>query len=309
LHGRRALNGRQVGGVWVQYGYRGYWEVDLEYNLAAIRELIDSSLDAEELIKFCREHFKVVYSQYASGHPKSTVVEKLLDFARRWGGMEKLLGEIEKTNPAQYAQFELRVRLTGDNHPYSRISNGGLTFTNIAIEESNLYWEEASSPPDYYLFNRTCEQYFRWEEYAPNVNPSFGVTVINNEPAPLLVTELGIEVVSVAHILILMASIEGGKDIEGDRYSLEIPDIWKRLEEYWDPAKLEGLEVKEPVDLRELVFMRVPDPVSVEAHGSFRYRLELEKYHSHMPSHAVLRFWVKTGVGENWSHEIHVSPI
>lgn len=80
------------------------------YNLAAIRELVSAAFNDEELATFCADHFRAVYEDRAGGQTRSQRVLQLVDYAERYGHLDRLLQEIEKANPYQSGLFSDKVR-------------------------------------------------------------------------------------------------------------------------------------------------------------------------------------------------------
>jgi hypothetical protein len=91
------------------------------HNLAAIRELVSAAFDDNGLATFCADHFRTVYEDRAGGQSKSQRVLQLVDYAERYGHLDRLLHEIAKANPYQFGRFSDKVRA----EPTSQLS----TFT------------------------------------------------------------------------------------------------------------------------------------------------------------------------------------
>ncbi|MCP4345378.1 MAG: hypothetical protein GY795_07610 [Desulfobacterales bacterium] len=76
------------------------------YNYAAIRKLVEAAFDDEDLQIFCHDHFSDVAEQFTTGQTKRARVQMLIDFVRRHGFTDRLLGEIRAANSYQYGKFE-----------------------------------------------------------------------------------------------------------------------------------------------------------------------------------------------------------
>ncbi len=83
------------------------------YNYAAIRKLVEAALDDEDLQIFCYDHFSNVAEQFTTGQTKRARVQMLIDYVRRHGLADRLLGEIRAENPYQYKIFENGLREDG----------------------------------------------------------------------------------------------------------------------------------------------------------------------------------------------------
>ena len=104
-----------------------------------------------------------------------------------------------------------------------------IVFANIAIDGSNPYWSEIEKPSFGYPFNRECKQYFRLSEfvYGDQASPSFDVTLINLLERPILLTALGVEIVSVAHLPYVYGIPEAAKVFKSDVYHIKMPDLFR----------------------------------------------------------------------------------
>lgn len=83
---------------------------DQEKLFSAIRKLVDSAFDDEELYLFCFDHFQEVRKNYTSGQTKNARALMLVDYVRRNGLVEELLREVRRLNPYQYSVFESKTK-------------------------------------------------------------------------------------------------------------------------------------------------------------------------------------------------------
>jgi len=115
---------------------------------------------------------------------------------------------------------------------------------------------------------------------------------------PVLLTALGVEVVSAAHITYIAGTRvpKAVKVRKEATYTIEVPDLWTKL------GRLE----RAPIDLHALVSTRVADPVYLEVMAPFRYGLYLERYIQHLPNRTILRLWARTNRGEEQSQELYL---
>lgn len=75
-----------------------------------VRELINAAFNDEELIICCYDHFRSVHDQFSTGMSKGQKIQCLLDYANRYGQVERLLALIEQLNPSQYTRYKDRLR-------------------------------------------------------------------------------------------------------------------------------------------------------------------------------------------------------
>src|SRR4051794_27812652 len=81
----------------------------MEYNAAAVRELLDVAFSDDGLSTFCFDHFREVYDQFAAGQTKGQRVRMLVEYVNRQRELDKLLAAVRKANPKAYAEYEPRL--------------------------------------------------------------------------------------------------------------------------------------------------------------------------------------------------------
>jgi TIR domain/Protein of unknown function (DUF2934) len=127
-------------------------------------------------------------------------------------------------------------------------------------------------------------------------DPVFDITITNKQNHPLLVTAVGIEVTRLQFDKI---NIMGGDAVQTvalhRTYKLPLPDLWKEL-----AVKLKDTqgEMHDPVEVIELVYCRLPDPVIIEPGRYYRYGLHLFNYVEFFPNSVDFRYWAKTDAGQ-----------
>ena len=80
-------------------------EALLEFDTAAIRQLLFDAFSDDELNTFCFDHFLPVYQNFAYGMSKSDKIQRLLDYCARLGQFERLLDLVKEQNPYQYGRY------------------------------------------------------------------------------------------------------------------------------------------------------------------------------------------------------------
>ncbi len=196
-------------------------------------------------------------------------------------------------------KFQDVVDLPNDEKPI-------LDFISITIDTYDNYWQASCQPPQKfkYPFNRKCKKYFNLKGLVYDTHPIFNITLQNIAATTVILTEVGIEVVSVAHIWYCYGEPEAAKLKMGDDvYVVEIPDLRSKL---GMPPRREI----DPQDLHnELVWITISDPVRFDGEATFRYKLLLENYINHIPNNALLRLWVKTNKKEERSEEFYLCTL
>ena len=69
------------------------------FDTAAVRELMLSAFNDEELGTFCFDYFRPVYEDFAPGMTKPQKIQRLLEYAERRGQMEALLDSVARGTP------------------------------------------------------------------------------------------------------------------------------------------------------------------------------------------------------------------
>lgn len=219
-----------------------------------------------------------------------------------------------------------------------RSSTDGAIFVNISIDTTNPGWKETSDLSN--PFKRECKQNFHLSLAAYNVEPCFDITIMNISETPVIMTDIGVEIVSVAAITYILGIPQAVKVKKVDTYTIEMPNVRAMIKrnqlqlpsqvDTQDVTALESPQIDTlsspelptgtvriqfgnlalndfpPTELNELVTIRIPDPIYLEPKAPYRYGLLLSKYHEHIPNHAILRLWIRANGKEEYSHEIHL---
>jgi hypothetical protein len=180
----------------------------------------------------------------------------------------------------------------------------GLSFASIAVDAKNEFWIQLD------VFGRRRDPYHR--HYAqffyvkPGVigaDPSFDITLLSTTTKPVILTDIGVEIVSVAHAIPIGAPGGGPKSVKielAGSYTIDMPDVRGKIKDgrWWDNFS--------PIDWNEIVSVRLPDPIYVQAEAPYRYGLLLHRYSERMPNAVILRMWIRTHQGQERSREIYV---
>lgn len=214
--------------------------------------------------------------------------------------------------------------------------DSALDFAAIAIDPKNEYWAGGrtlrfTSPyPHEYPFGIDCKYEFHLAEKVIGADPTFDITIINTDRRPVLVTSIGVEIVSVGFLAPVIKGLVAGalpravKVEKHDSHTIMVPDIWSLLavnekwvhwNEKWSSALgslndhpekgLPGLSKTISIDLNHIVSIRPPEPLYLQREAPYRYGLVLKGYVT-MPAHVVLRMWILTNSGESRSEEIYL---
>jgi len=81
----------------------------VKYNLAAIRDLIQSGLTKEEFDDLVYDYFRSVYNQFTDGMTTNNKVRRLLEYAERHREIEQLLREVEKISPQIFGEYKNKI--------------------------------------------------------------------------------------------------------------------------------------------------------------------------------------------------------
>ena len=176
-----------------------------------------------------------------------------------------------------------------------------LIIASITIGEESENWRETGKREKSKSYT-DCRQ---WFDGPLNVDPCFDITVINRSGEPVLLTAVGLEILSLDFDQKTYGGGVAVFEVKRSRtFCLELPDMWRKLAE----AKL-SQQLERPVKVQELAFSRLPDPVLLEVNAPYRYGLLLYDYQELLPNKVVLCFWLQTDRGEIRSHKVYVSYI
>jgi hypothetical protein len=178
----------------------------------------------------------------------------------------------------------------------------GLEFADVRIAAADLNWTEAAPTGRRSRMGRMTAQMFVLSELVYGADPTFDVTVLNASAEGLILTRVGVELVSVLHVAHFYGVPEPAKILPSDAYTVRMPDVLQLLRDR--DAAGEELPEEGPVDLGEVVAVRVPDPIYLPPGGPYRYTLRLDRYFDHVPNHAIIRMWAGTHRGEHRSADL-----
>lgn len=222
----------------------------------------------------------------------------------------ELLNRLEQRPPSvnnQNKQLAVRSEYAPDE--------SGLIFADIAVEANNNFWRggrEHRSPNVIVFgeekpFKRECNYVFGVPGFVIGPDPSFDITVLNLNDKPVLLTAVGVEIISIGFNPPTVAGIpEAVKVTKTDSYIVEIPDLLAifsdKIAQWWAQDRNSPLAI----DVHRVVSTRLSDPVYLQKEAPYRYSLFLEKYYEHIAPHVILRMWGQTNYGQSRSEEIYM---
>ncbi|MDG2989943.1 hypothetical protein L3556_03195 [Candidatus Synechococcus calcipolaris G9] len=165
----------------------------------------------------------------------------------------------------------------------------------------------------YKLASRSTPFIQRPKYYFSNYNsagldPVFDILFQNKTGTDIIITGLGIEICSVAHVMQAMGSPPARKIEFLEKYILQIPDINQEMRDrgLWnDPRVLETQSVN-----RKISVEKFQDMVSIERDGTFRYELWLNGYVKNIPTESIIRLWLQSNESSVfWSPYIRLTHI
>ncbi len=101
-----------------------------------------------------------------------------------------------------------------------------LAFASIAIAATNTSWKESrkSLTPKIH-FGRECRQGFQPTTHATNADPSFDITLFNKSDEPIILNEIGIEIVTVEDLIIMRGIPQAIEIKNAGSCTIEMPTI------------------------------------------------------------------------------------
>lgn len=89
----------------------------MEWNTAAIRDLVGAAFSDEEVTTLCFDHFRSVYEEFSSGMSKRDKIQRLLDYCERHDQLSKLVRLVKELNQAQYNRYASRLEQAPRKEP------------------------------------------------------------------------------------------------------------------------------------------------------------------------------------------------
>lgn len=79
-----------------------------EYDIAAIRRLLEAAFTAQSLRRFCldRPVFRPAANEFGSGHGLADMVDVVIEYCDKRLLFDQLLAQVQKENPRQYERFK-----------------------------------------------------------------------------------------------------------------------------------------------------------------------------------------------------------
>jgi hypothetical protein len=94
----------------ISYALKPDLVVGSGWSSTAIRDLLMTGFNDQELTTLCFDCFRPVYAQFAMGMSMGQKVQLLLDYCERHAEVDKLLHAVKERNPTQYARVESATR-------------------------------------------------------------------------------------------------------------------------------------------------------------------------------------------------------
>lgn len=181
------------------------------------------------------------------------------------------------------------------------ITEGVIEHTTVS--NKSQYWKEKDisirTP-----FGLPCDRHFALNKLIRGADPIFDVTLLNRLPQPLVVTDVGIFIESIAFDITEYGFPKPEKIPTSDEYIIEMPNLWdkhkKVFREYIRRYKAEDFKWlwkhgAAKVHTKEFVFLQLPNPIFLEPNAPYRFDLFLKNFDKNLPNHVLLRVCVKTG--------------
>jgi hypothetical protein len=170
-------------------------------------------------------------------------------------------------------------------------ASGPLSFAVIRIDLNEREWEETPDD-DRNPFASQHRLFFRLHNpLRISSDPLFDVTAVNRSGQAVVLSEVGVEIVEVAHVVYKYGVPSASDVVKTHSFALEMPELLDALRRTKKP-------LDRPIRVDKVVSCRSKHPIYFPEGGPLRYGLKLKNYVPRMPNHAVLRMWARTDAGE-----------
>jgi hypothetical protein len=75
-----------------------------------VRELLSAAFSDEEVTTLAFDRFRAVYEDISGGMSKTKKIRLLVDWCKDQLVLDKLLAEVQRRNPNQYARYASRLK-------------------------------------------------------------------------------------------------------------------------------------------------------------------------------------------------------
>ena len=190
--------------------------------------------------------------------------------------------------------------------------SGWLRFVAVSLADTQ-YWSEEPVAADYRsrVFERKPTQYFHIDfdkAFVYDAKLIFDLTILNRSASqPLVLREIGVRWTALCRIVYAYGIPKAAKIKRDGKYVIVC-----HREKFESALSISGADSwgqVGPVDTAVEESIALPDPIYLEPHAPFRFSLELKDYTSAVPNHALIRFWLRSEPGIDWSPEVELFTI
>jgi len=194
-------------------------------------------------------------------------------------------------------------------------------FDNIKVSQNFDDGQIMAASPLYNPFGMKCSNHFKFYFFDPVLD----VTMINHHNKPVLLTSVGVEVVSLAQFWWIPAFVEDFKawkrgplvgalpETEAvpirDRIMLTIPDSWEifkadRLAKFASkPEDLQSIKI-EPIG--KDIWSELKDPLYMDVNAPVRFLIHMDGFLKRMPNYSIIRLISKANIGNSFSEPLFI---
>lgn len=193
------------------------------------------------------------------------------------------------------------------------IRTTALQYASIKISQESGFWINGRDNPsrgDYVYPASIFDWAWRYEfdlkitALPEDADPSLEVTLMNTERKNVLVTGIGIEILSIGHISFSGASLPKAHKVPVTaQYDIEMPDLMPRFKEELEEMYRLGLP-SISLEVNTTAWAQMQDDYIVEGELPVRFGLRLKDFGKRVPRFTLLRLLAETTLGQVVSENI-----
>lgn len=169
-------------------------------------------------------------------------------------------------------------------------------FVSVNADPAEIHWSPvpvsgvfSDAYPDVpYAFHKTL---------LIESDPTIDVTVINNRREPMVLTHVGVRIVSMALRVRVAGVSHPARILQTESYAIDIPNIFF---DYVPPERRRMMSYG-PLEIGKDIWTTPTHLVSIPKQEPFRYGLLLKNFDSHLPNFCCIKLLTKTNHGQHES--------
>lgn len=176
-----------------------------------------------------------------------------------------------------------------------------LQFVLVNVDPAEENWS-CGVPSQRFAYVYPNISYAFRKSIVVQADPTLDITVINNRREPMVLTHVGVRILSIAWQVRVKGVPQAARIPQTESYVVDIPDI---RSEYVSP-EIRGLWSYGPLEIGRDIWTALAHPIRIPKQEPFRFGLLLQNFNAHIPNFCYLELLAKTNRGPHESDLIEM---